>query len=149
MLRAAFTLMSDLEVLLVTWREMENTLRHIRTQVFIREQNVPEELEWEKEDHHAVHLLVKKKENYVATARLLHSCQIGRMAVLKPYRLSGIGSTMLYKLLSIAEDKCMKNIFLNAQIDAIPFYKKHGFKEEGITFYDAGIPHLRMYKTLS
>ena len=91
--------MSDVEVLQVSWQDMESHLRDIRTKVFIEEQNVPEDLEWEDADLNAVHLLVKTAGQYVATARLLNTGQIGRMAVLKPYRLSGLGTTMLVKAL--------------------------------------------------
>ncbi len=140
--------MSDVEVLQVSWQDMESHLRDIRTKVFIEEQNVPEDLEWEDADLNAVHLLVKTAGQYVATARLLNTGQIGRMAVLKPYRLSGLGTTMLAKLLSIAEEKNMQRVTLNAQVDAMAFYIKQGFKVESDVFDDAGIPHRKMSKSL-
>ena len=140
--------MSDVEVLQVSWQDMESHLRDIRTKVFIEEQNVPEDLEWEDADLNAVHLLVKTAGPYVATARLLNTGQIGRMAVLKPYRLSGLGTTMLAKLLSIAEEKNMQRVTLNAQVDAMAFYIKQGFKVESDVFDDAGIPHRKMSKSL-
>ncbi len=132
----------------VSWRDMEPCLRDIRTRVFIEEQHVPEELEWENDDIDAVHLIVKKNNDYVATARLLNSGQIGRMAVLKPYRRCGVGKKMLEKLLSIAETMGLKTVFLNAQVEAIDFYKKFGFQEHGDMFDDAGIQHMRMNKNL-
>ncbi len=140
--------MSDIEVLQVSWQDMEPHLRDIRTKVFIEEQNVPEDLEWEEVDHNAVHLLVKTAGQYVATARLLNTGQIGRMAVLEPYRLSGIGRAMLVKLLSIAEERNMQRVILNAQVDAMAFYKKQSFKVESDVFDDAGIPHIKMYMRL-
>ena len=140
--------MSDFEVTQVSWLNMELHLRSIRTQVFIEEQNVPVELEWEEEDVDCVHLLVKNNNDYIATARLLETGQIGRMAVLKPYRQCGIGSAMLQKILSIAKDRDMESVFLNAQIDAVKFYEKFGFLTQGDTFDDAGIPHVRMDKVL-
>ncbi len=140
--------MSDVEVLQVSWQDMESHLRDIRTKVFIEEQNVPEDLEWEDADLNAVHLLVKTAGPYVATARLLNTGQIGRMAVLKPYRLSGLGTMMLSKLLSIAEEKNMQRVTLNSQVDAMAFYIKQGFKVESDVFDDAGIPHRKMSKSL-
>lgn len=140
--------MSEFDVLQVSWRDMEPHLRDVRTRVFIEEQHVPEELEWEDGDIDAVHLIVKKNNDYVATARLLDSGQIGRMAVLKPYRRCGIGKLMLQKLLSIAETMKLKSVFLNAQVEAIDFYKKLGFQEQGGMFDDAGIQHRRMDKNL-
>jgi predicted GNAT family N-acyltransferase len=140
--------MNEFEVLQVSWLDMESHLRSIRTLVFIEEQNVPIELEWEEEDVDCVHLLVKKDNNYIATARLLDTGQIGRMAVLKPYRQCGIGSAMLKKFLSIAKAMDMESVFLNAQVDAIKFYEKFGFLKHGVPFDDAGIPHVRMDKVL-
>jgi len=140
--------MSDVEVLQVSWQEMEPHLRAIRTIVFIEEQNVPIELEWDEEDADCVHLLVKKDNNYIATARLLKTGQIGRMAVLKPFRRCGVGSVMLNTILAIARAMEMKTVSLNAQVDAISFYKKFDFLKYGEPFDDAGIPHVRMEKAL-
>ena len=141
--------MSEFDVMQVSWRDMESHLREIRTLVFIQEQHVPEELEWEDDDIDAVHLIVKKNNDYVATARLLNTGQIGRMAVLKPYRRCGIGKMMLQILFSIAVTMNLKSVFLNAQVEAIQFYKKFGFHQEGGVFDDAGIEHVRMEKSLT
>lgn len=133
----------------VQWHEKANCLRHIRTIVFIDEQNVPEDLEWDEFDETCVHVLAKRNNEYIATGRLLETGQIGRMAVLQEYRNSGVGSQILEKLLSIAESKNISSVFLNAQVDAIAFYKKYGFEEEGGVFDDAGIPHKKMTKQLN
>jgi len=130
----------------VNWRDSESHLRHIRTVVFIEEQNVPVVMEWDEFDESCVHVLVEAEGRYIATGRLLTSGQIGRMAVLKPYRNRGVGSKVLDKILSIAESMEMKTIFLNSQIKAVNFYKKFGFVEEGDIFDDAGILHLKMRK---
>ncbi|GJM17681.1 MAG: GNAT family acetyltransferase [Thermodesulfobacteriota bacterium] len=140
--------MNEFEVLQVSWFDMESQLRAIRTQVFIEEQNVPVELEWDEADIDCIHLLVKKGSNYIATSRFLNTGQIGRMAVLKPYRHRGIGNAMLKKILIIAHSMDMNTVFLNAQLDAVDFYKKNGFIKQGDIFDDAGIPHLRMEKKI-
>jgi predicted GNAT family N-acyltransferase len=142
--------MSDAEYKIeqVKWQDRESHLRHIRTLVFIEEQNVPEDMEWDECDETCIHIIVEKDNEYIATGRLLETGQIGRMAVLNAYRKSGVGSAMLAKLLSIAESKDMASVFLNAQIDAISFYKKFEFEEEGGVFDDAGIPHRKMTKVL-
>jgi predicted GNAT family N-acyltransferase len=132
----------------VKWQDMESHLRRIRTTVFIEEQNVPEEMEWDEYDETCTHVIVEINGDYVATGRLLEVGQIGRMAVLKSYREMGIGSKVLEKLLSIAKSIGMKTIFLNAQLDAIGFYRKYGFEEEGNIFDDAGILHRKMKKML-
>lgn len=141
--------MNNIEITQVAWLDMEQHLRDIRARVFIEEQNVPEELEWEEDDIDALHLLVKMDNQFIATARLLTTGQIGRMAVLKPYRKHSIGSRMLEKILLIAKSMSMRGVFLNAQVDAIKFYKRFGFQEQGDTFDDAGIPHIRMIKEIT
>ncbi len=138
----------DCSVVQVKWQDMESYLRRIRTNVFIEEQNIPEEMEWDEHDKNCTHVIVKINGNYVATGRVLETGQIGRMAVLKPYRQMGIGSKILIKLLSIAAAKMLKAAFLNSQLDAIGFYKKFGFEEEGSVFDDAGIPHRKMKKLI-
>ena len=138
----------DCRVEQVKWQNMETHLRRIRTIVFIEEQNVPEEMEWDEYDETCMHVIVGMNGEYIATGRLLETGQIGRMAVLKSYRKMGIGSKILEKLLSIAESMGMKTIFLNAQLDAIGFYRKYGFEEEGDIFDDAGIPHRKMGKVI-
>ena len=141
-------MMNDVVISQVEWSVMEAQLRTIRTRVFIEEQNVPEELEWGDDDIDCIHLLANKNSEYIATARLLKTGQIGRMAVLNPYRRQGIGSKMLEKLISIAKDMDIKTVFLNAQTDAVGFYQRFGFQETGGIFDDAGIPHIRMNKII-
>jgi predicted GNAT family N-acyltransferase len=130
----------------VKWCDSKKYLRHIRTVVFIEEQNVPEEMEWDEYDETSVHVIAEMNNNYIATGRLLDTGQIGRMAVLTPYRNKGVGSALLEKLLQIAKSRNIKSIFLNSQIDAVDFYKKFDFEEVGGVFDDAGIPHIKMCK---
>ena len=132
----------------VRWKDKEETLRHIRTVVFIDEQNVPEELEWDEYDEACQHFLASIGNDVIATGRLLDSGKIGRMAVLKPYRNQGVGSKVLESILTVAKEMKMISVFLFAQIDAINFYKRFGFEEEGAIFDDAGIPHKKMNKQL-
>lgn len=140
--------MTEIMVDQVKWHEKESHLRHIRTIVFIEEQNVPVEMEWDEFDETCAHVLVNMNSDYIATGRLLDTGQIGRMAVLKSYRNRGVGSKILERLLSIAKTMGLKTVFLNSQIDAVKFYKKFDFIEEGSIFDDAGIPHRKMKKTL-
>ncbi len=138
----------DCRVEQVKWQDMESHLRRIRTIVFIEEQNVPEEMEWDECDEICTHVIVEINGAYVATGRLLETGQIGRMAVLKSYRQMGVGSKILKKLLFVAESMGIKTVFLHSQLDAIGFYKKFSFEEEGNIFDDAGIPHRKMKKAL-
>ena len=124
-------------------------IKTVREQVFIQEQHVPEELEWDDHDAKAIHVVAIDTHNQViGTARLLADGHIGRMAVLTAWRKTGIGSAMLQKLLSIAKERGLSKVFLHAQTSAIGFYENHGFRSLGEEFMDAGIPHRYMEKEL-
>lgn len=129
--------------------DSEPGIKNIRETVFIKEQNVPEELEWEDKDYSAIHIIARDNNGQViATARLLDNGHIGRMAVLKMFRCQGIGTEMLNKLLEKSKQLGLNHVFLNAQSTAIGFYKNSGFVVRGEEFMDAGIPHYRMDKSL-
>lgn len=127
------------------WGRDRETLRAVRHAVFVQEQQVPEDLEWDGEDQDAVHLLARDGAGRpVGTARLLPSGQTGRMAVLSPWRRHGVGSGLLRAILSIAREPGRPTPFLNAQVAAIGFYHRLGFVPVGPEFDEAGIPHRRM-----
>ena len=125
-------------------------IKTVREEVFIQEQRVPEELEWDEHDTKAIHVVAIDTHNQViGTARILTDGHIGRMAVLAEWRKMGIGSAMLDKLLSIAKERGLTKVFLHAQTSAIGFYKNHDFRVLGEEFMDAGIPHRYMEKELA
>lgn len=131
------------------WDLDRDALRSIRRTVFIREQGVPEDLEWDDADAQATHILALADRDGapgepVATARLLPAGQIGRMAVLPEWRGRGIGTALLRELLAIVEQGNYPPPFLNAQVTALPFYLREGFLAVGGVFEEAGIPHQRM-----
>ena len=128
----------------VTFDKARSAIESVRRKVFIEEQHVPEELEWDGLDDSATHLLARIGQQPVATARLLDNGHIGRMAVLPEWRGQGIGMAMLRQLLNIARQCRLPAVFLNAQVSAVPFYRKAGFEIEGESFMDAGIPHKRL-----
>ena len=131
------------------WQRNGDEIRVIRTAVFIKEQQVPPELEWDDEDAVCLHLLARNHDGLaIGTARLLNSGQIGRLAVLKPYRGIGAGRAMLEMMLDTAQARNFDRVFLNAQTHAVAFYHGFGFRESGTTFNEAGIPHIRMHKKL-
>ncbi len=125
-------------------------IKSVRETVFIQEQRVPEELEWDQHDAKAIHVIAVDTNNHViGTARLLTDGHIGRMAVLESWRKHGVGSAMLQKLLLIAKQLHLTRVFLHAQTSAIGFYEQHGFNTVGEEFMDAGIPHRYMQKDLA
>ena len=133
----------DYSIGLVTWQDAADELSAIRHRVFIDEQKVPPELEWDGRDEVAMHVMARSMDgDAIGTARLLPEGQIGRMAVLQPWRKGGIGSGLLRCLIAHAGDR--ERLFLNAQTRAEAFYRRNGFEPEGDVFMEAGIPHIRM-----
>ncbi len=131
---------------IVSWEDEALTLRAIRTEVFIHEQQVPESLEWDEFDAISMHVLARNFDGQpVGTARLLPDGHIGRMAVLKEWRGKGYGSAMLQKILEeLRIRNKQKKAMLNAQASAVKFYEKFGFKVSGEEFVEAGILHVKM-----
>ncbi|WP_237440351.1 GNAT family N-acetyltransferase [Alcanivorax sp. DP30] len=131
------------------WDEHEAALRALRQQVFIDEQHVPEELEWDGEDKDAVHFLAMDAEkNPIGCIRLLPTGQISRLCVLSEQRNNGVGSSLLVAAEEAARAKSMEEIFLHAQTHATSFYESAGFSVSGGIFMDANIPHRQMFKPL-
>lgn len=133
-------------VRVVDWETETLTLRNIRTTVFILEQQVPVDLEWDEFDIISTHFLVFNNHGEaVGTGRLLPDGHIGRMAVLKEWRGKGYGSAMLKKILEELRRRQMQKAMLNAQINAVKFYEKFGFQQVSAEkFFEAGIPHVKM-----
>ena len=124
-------------------------IRHVRETVFVKEQSVPLELEWDGRDETATHAIARLRNGQIiATARLLADGHIGRMAVLKERRGMGVGSALLKTLCTQAADRGIEKVQLAAQTHATGFYQNHGFVIEGEEFLDAGIPHRSMYLLL-
>lgn len=127
------------------WVRDGNALRLVRTRVFVEEQSVPGELEWDDDDARAIHLLAEDDASRpIGTARLVDTGQIGRMAVLPEWRDRKVGCALLREALNIACASDYPAPFLNAQVSALPFYQRMGFEPVGEQFDEAGIPHRRM-----
>ena len=127
------------------WPEALALARPVRERVFIDEQKVPRELEWDQWDDagdHAVAFDALGKP--IGTARLLPDGRIGRMAVLKDWRGKGVGAALLRAMLERARSRSMARAVLHAQVHAAGFYRRFGFSERGGEFVEAGIPHLEM-----
>ena len=129
---------------LAIWAIDKEILSTIRHKVFINEQNVPEEMEWDEYDASSTHYLATTENKVLAVARLKPDGQLGRMAVLAEYRNQGIGSKLLEFILQDIKQKNLTGIYLHAQVSAMSFYKKQGFVEYGKVFNEANIPHQKM-----
>ncbi len=139
--------MSDIEVIPAQWQnpEQRQQLEAIRRRVFIEQQGVPEALEWDGLDEQASHFLARVGGEAVGCARLLANGQVGRMAVLQPWRQQGVGRALMQAIIDQAGRMGIKRLFLHAQTQATGFYQGFGFVPHGETFLDAGIPHRSMY----
>lgn len=139
---------SNIQIRIADWKKDREQLTSIRSLVFIEEQNVPKEMEWDEFDATSTHFLVLENDHAIACARLKPDGQIGRMAVLANYRNMGTGKKLLHFVLQEAAAQKFKKVYLHAQITAIPFYEKHRFTSKGEVFYEANIPHREMLKKI-
>jgi len=128
----------------VSWNVELDTLREIRGKVFIEEQNVPQDIEWDSHDATADHFLVTRNGAALACGRLLVDGKIGRMAVLPEFRGHGIGRQLLDFIIAHASRNGRPRLYLHAQSHAAKFYQAGGFEAYGETFEEAGITHLAM-----
>lgn len=135
---------ADFSVHEADWAHERDAVRAVRTRVFVEEQNVPPELEWDGLDARCLHVLARAGGEPVGTGRLTPEGHVGRMAVLRGWRGRGVGKRLLETLLLIASERHERECVLNAQLSATGFYARFGFRAEGGEFMDAGIPHRRM-----
>lgn len=132
------------------WPADREDLRAVRETVFVSEQGVPADMEWDEHDAAALHLLARDdRRRPVGTGRLLTDGHIGRMAVLAQWRGRGIGTALLNALIDAARARGLGQVALNAQCSAVGFYERLGFVPEGPVFDEAGIPHRHMTLALS
>ena len=120
----------------------------IRYEVFVDEQNVPEELEIDGLDGKAKHVLAFVDGVPIGTGRILDDGHIGRVAVLKDYRGFGIGKLIMKELIKWAQDITLKKVWLSSQWHAHSFYLDLGFVCIGEIYKEAGIDHIKMYRVL-
>jgi YbgC/YbaW family acyl-CoA thioester hydrolase len=141
------------QVQLGTWQDLQHLTSPLRTQVFVHEQKVPAEMEWDEADGTAVHGVVLNRMGLpLATGRLLQHApglaRIGRMAVKKQMRGGDLGQRVLHALMQAAKDRGDHEVVLHAQCSAEGFYKRSGFVPQGAIFEEAGIAHIEMVRRL-
>jgi len=142
--------MSDYRVLITNWAHEQVRLSYVRRAVFIEEQGVPEDMEWDADDAGALHLLAVDGEGKaIGCARLLPDGHIGRMAVLPAWRGRGVGRALLAAVLDTAQARGHGTLRLSAQTHAAAFYARAGFVAVGSEYEEAGIPHIAMKMSLS
>ena len=135
------------------WNQLQALAAPLRTEVFVREQGVPQDLEWDLEDLSAVHAVLQDRQGQVlATGRLLIHApgvgRIGRMAVRADQRGQGLGRQVLLGLIEVARRRGDRQVLLHAQTSALGFYAREGFVTRGEVFDEAGIEHIEMVRPL-
>ncbi len=121
----------------------------LREEVFIKEQNVPAEIELDCEDENATHIIARDGDTTIGCARIIfseHEAHIGRFAVKKAWRGKGIGANVFRFITEYCESRGCTRIWFNAQLHAVGFYEKLGYKKKGKIFIEAGIEHIEMEK---
>ena len=140
-------MVNNLKIEIVKWTDEYASLSMIREKVFIEEQKVDPQLEWDGLDDSAIHFLALRAKKAVGCARALvieNHMQLGRMAVLKEYRGEGIGRALIEKAMTSAKLNQLMAIDISAQCHAIDFYQKFGFEVMSDIYIDAEIAHRDM-----
>jgi len=135
------------------WHDLQKLTSPLRTEVFVDEQKVPPEMEWDDDDASALHCVaVNRMGMALATGRLVQHApgvsRIGRMAVKKQMRGSVLGRRVLHALMDAAKERGDTQVVLHAQCSAEGFYKRSGFEPHRAIFEEAGIAHIEMVREL-
>jgi len=140
---------SAFNVRIATWDRDRGLLSALRRRVFIQEQNVPEEMEWDEHDADATHFLAAEKSGQtIGCARLLPNGHLGRMAVAVAWRNQGVGRSLLQAAQRESRKRGLNTMHISAQKQAAGFYLRHGFVIVGDDYMEAGIAHVAMQKHL-
>ena len=136
------------------WACLQNAAVHVRVEVFVKEQGIPAEEEWDFDDVTAIHaVLFDTSGQALGTARLLQPeagvAKIGRMAVLSEQRGQSLGARLLNAMISTARRRGDREVRLSAQRSAEGFYAKYGFEIVGAPYDEVGIPHVAMRLSLT
>jgi YbgC/YbaW family acyl-CoA thioester hydrolase len=141
------------QVELGDWAALGEEAQRIRQAVFVEEQKIPAEMEWDSADAACVHAVARNRlGRALATGRLLEHvpgvAKIGRMAVLAPMRGSRVGREVLEALMQAGRSHGYREVLLHAQLSAEGFYTRAGFQRRGPVFEEAGIAHVEMVREL-
>ncbi|HEY41977.1 MAG TPA: GNAT family N-acetyltransferase [Dehalococcoidia bacterium] len=142
----------------ITYKLVENDYElegafTVRRVVFVEEQDIEEDEEYDGLDYEALQMVVILDGQFVGTARVRFldngEAKIERMAVLKPFRRRGIGSGMMSFLDNELKARHIKHVVLHAQYIVIPFYEACGYSARGSPFWEAGIKHIKMERQIT
>ncbi len=136
-----------------SWPELGEDAKRIRTEVFVGEQRIPADMEWDDGDSAALHAVAYNRLGQaIATGRLLQEragvARIGRVAVRRALRGSGVGRQLMHTLLELGAARGDREAVLHAQRSSEGFYRGLGFSARGEPFDEAGIAHIEMARPL-
>lgn len=123
----------------------------VRRKVFIEEQNIKPEIEFDGTDRYSISTLIYEDDVPVATGRVIlidDNYTIGRISVLKEYRHKKYGSLVVNKLINKSIELGATSVHIHAQTHVVPFYEQLGFESYGKEYKEAGIPHISMFKKI-
>jgi len=119
----------------------------VRIEVFMEEQGISAEDEFDDRDPTSTYVLIEKDGKPLACGRVNYfskTAYLGRIAVLKEQRKEGLGRIVIEKLIEISKENGAEEITLGAQLQAVGFYEKLGFEPYGDIYLDASIEHINM-----
>ena len=135
----------EIDIKIATTNKDKERCFSVRREVFVKEQNISEKIEFDDTNFNATNFIATFKNKSIGTARYRFTDQgvkLERFAVLKSFRNLGVGKKLVDYILNIVRDE--KFIYLHAQESVVEFYAKLGFKKIGSPFFEAEIPHQKM-----
>ncbi|AYU54826.1 GNAT family N-acetyltransferase [Staphylococcus debuckii] len=129
-----------------------NDCFELRKKVFVDEQHVPQENEFDQFEDESTHIIGYDDNNLPIAAARYRSyhemAKIERVVVAKPFRKHGIGRQLMQFIEQQAKNDGFKKAILNGQIQAQPFYESLGYQPHGAIFLEEGIEHIEMQKEI-
>lgn len=137
-----------MKVRICSFGEAETWIRQVRKAVFIEEQAVPIEEEFDEDDLTCVHVIVTNGGEPLGTGRLGNDGRIGRVAVVQKARAKGVGRQIMQALEKHAREQRLTRVWAHAQVHALGFYERLGYRASGKLFMEADIQHKQIEKSL-
>lgn len=130
----------------VKWQQAKNDLKFVREKVFVYERRIPPDIEFDKNDLVADHILVTDEKSCepIATGRITQDGEISRICVVKSKRKTPIGKQIINELIKIAHKNNVNEVFINSALDAVDYFTRHNFKPKGTVYMEGGRPLQKM-----
>ncbi|GAA5142835.1 GNAT family N-acetyltransferase [Thalassotalea piscium] len=134
----------------VQWEQAAPLLKIIRERVFVCERRIPKQVEFDRRDHHATHILVcdDYSQEPIATGRIFSTGEISRIAVIPSFRKHKVDKLILNALLIIAKEHNLNEVFIYSPLDAVQHFRDNNFIPSGAVFMEAGMPKQRVVCSL-